>query len=231
MANTTNFGIAKPSIGDPGPGWGTTVNAAFDSIDTALFVAHDADGTLKAGAVDGAAVLAANVVVEAKIADNAVTANKIADGAVTAGKIGVDAVTADKISGGYIYVVADKDSDGDMDPLKSATWAVTAKTDGVVGTINWNTEFGVPTTAKAVAIQVWLTDVGTPMKQGSIYMQGKSTTATPWIAALPNVAAIQNAYASGVIPIAADGTTYYEISARQVFGTIYIAIYVTGYFM
>jgi len=42
-----------------------------------MAVAHDQDGTLKAGAVDVAAVLGAGVVTTAKIADNAVTAEKL----------------------------------------------------------------------------------------------------------------------------------------------------------
>ncbi len=51
-----------------------------------LAVAHDQDGTLKAGAVDNAAVLASNVVETAKIKD----------GAVTAGKLGLVMVSAYK---------------------------------------------------------------------------------------------------------------------------------------
>lgn len=42
-----------------------------------LLVSHDQDGTLKAGAVDGAGVLASNVVETAKIKDGAVTPEKL----------------------------------------------------------------------------------------------------------------------------------------------------------
>lgn len=52
-----------------------------------LLVSHDQDGTLKAGAVDVAGVLASNVVETAKIKDANVTTAKIADDAVTAPKI------------------------------------------------------------------------------------------------------------------------------------------------
>lgn len=44
-----------------------------DQVATVLNVAHDDDGTLKAGAVDNAAVLASNVVETSKIKDGAVT--------------------------------------------------------------------------------------------------------------------------------------------------------------
>lgn len=50
-----------------------------------LLVSHDQDGTLKAGAVDGAGVLASNVVETAKIKDGAVTAEKLSTGAITLG--------------------------------------------------------------------------------------------------------------------------------------------------
>lgn len=52
-----------------------------------LLVSHDQDGTLKAGAVDNAAVLATDVVETAKIKDLNVTTAKIADEAVTGAKI------------------------------------------------------------------------------------------------------------------------------------------------
>lgn len=52
-----------------------------------ILVHADQDGTLKAGAVDNAAVLANDVVETAKLADGAVTTAKIADGAVTPAKL------------------------------------------------------------------------------------------------------------------------------------------------
>lgn len=48
-----------------------------DQVATVLNVAHDDDGTLKAGAVDNAAVLASNVVETSKIPDGAVTPAKL----------------------------------------------------------------------------------------------------------------------------------------------------------
>ena len=56
-----------------------------------LLIHSDNDGTLKAGAVDVAAVLASAVVTTAKITDAAVTTAKLADGAVTNAKVAVGA--------------------------------------------------------------------------------------------------------------------------------------------
>ncbi len=64
-----------------------TVNAPLAEIDTKLAVSLDADGTLKAGAVDNAAALAANVVTTTKILDANVTTAKIADVNVTGAKV------------------------------------------------------------------------------------------------------------------------------------------------
>jgi hypothetical protein len=50
---------------------------AFNMMRKGLLVSFDQDGTLKAGAVDNAAVLASGVVTTAKIADDAVTAAKL----------------------------------------------------------------------------------------------------------------------------------------------------------
>lgn len=58
-----------------------------DNVAEVLEVAHDDDGTLKAGAVDNAAVLASDVVTTAKILDSNVTTAKIADSNVTTRKI------------------------------------------------------------------------------------------------------------------------------------------------
>ena len=60
-------------------------------ITKGLLVHSDQDGTLKAGAVDVAAVLASAVVTTAKITDAAVTTAKLADGAVTNAKVAVGA--------------------------------------------------------------------------------------------------------------------------------------------
>ncbi len=66
-----------------------------------LLVSHDQDGTLKAGAVDVAAVLASDVVTTAKILDSNVTTAKIADSNVTAAKLATNAITL-----GYAQITA-----------------------------------------------------------------------------------------------------------------------------
>jgi len=58
----------------------------YNDLVDGLLVSFDQDGTLKAGAVDNAAVLASDVVTTAKILDANVTTAKIADDAVTPAK-------------------------------------------------------------------------------------------------------------------------------------------------
>lgn len=68
------------------------VGAAHNMMTKGMLVAHDQDGTLKAGAVDNSAV----------ITDGVVSTAKLADGAVTAAKIGDNAVTSDKMLNGMV---------------------------------------------------------------------------------------------------------------------------------
>lgn len=63
-----------------------------------LIVSHDQDGTLKAGAVDNAAVLASNVVTTAKILDANVTTAKLADASITNAKL---STTAGELGGSW----------------------------------------------------------------------------------------------------------------------------------
>lgn len=63
-----------------------TPTAAWnDDLIDGLLVSHDQDGTLAAGAVDNAAVLATDVVETAKVKDGAITASKLATSAITIG--------------------------------------------------------------------------------------------------------------------------------------------------
>lgn len=68
-----------------------------------ILVHADQDGTLKAGAVDNAAVLASDVVTTPKILDANVTTAKIADNAVTTAKIADGSVTPAKMLGVDIF--------------------------------------------------------------------------------------------------------------------------------
>jgi hypothetical protein len=63
-----------------------------------ILVHADQDGTLKAGAVDNAAVLASDVVTTAKILNSNVTTVKIADNNITAAKLATDAITLASIN-------------------------------------------------------------------------------------------------------------------------------------
>lgn len=90
-------------IASGAPGTSTTVNNPLQDLDDALQVILDpADSTLKAGAVDAAAVLADGVVTTAKILDANVTTGKLAANAVTTAKIAADAVTATEIATGAV---------------------------------------------------------------------------------------------------------------------------------
>lgn len=77
----------------------TTLVAAVNEVHARVVVSTDADGTLKAGAVDVAAVLAADVVTTAKILNANVTTAKIADASVTADKLAA-AVAGNGLAGG-----------------------------------------------------------------------------------------------------------------------------------
>lgn len=111
------------------------------------------------------------------------------------------------IGGGYRFVPADKDGDGDYDPLISTSWDGDAYAAGA-GTINWNTAFGVPANAKAVVLMVLIKDES---PEGGIDLRGKSTSILP---ALDVMMAVASKYSErqGIVPIAADGTSHYTIT-------------------
>jgi predicted peroxiredoxin len=74
-----------------------TINAPLGQLDAKISVALDTDGTLRADAVDLAAVIKDGIVITAKLAADAVTTAKILDANVTAAKLAADAVTTAKI--------------------------------------------------------------------------------------------------------------------------------------
>jgi len=78
-----------------------TFNTPYSQLDSRLVQidnAVDTDGTLKAGAVDGTAVLADNVVTNAKIADTTITAGKLVNGTITATQIADTTITDAKLA-------------------------------------------------------------------------------------------------------------------------------------
>lgn len=92
VSGTTITNIQYKAGSDVGHAVGAVVEAAptaayADDLAEGILAHADPDGTLKAGAVDSAAVLASDVVTTAKILDANVTTAKLADGAVTSAKV------------------------------------------------------------------------------------------------------------------------------------------------
>ena len=78
-----------------------TFNTPYSQLDSRLVQidnAVDTDGTLKAGAVDGTAVLADSIVTNAKIADTTITAGKLVSGTITATQIADTTITDAKLA-------------------------------------------------------------------------------------------------------------------------------------
>jgi len=106
-----------------------------------------------------------------------------------------------------LFVRADKDGDGDYDPLTAAAWENSTK-DGS-GTINLNTVFGVPTNARAVLVWLYMTD----SVAGTLFrLKAKSTTTNSSLEPDTQVANVARRE-QGITPIASDGTIYYSFSA------------------
>lgn len=211
--STTNFSWEKPE--HLATNWDTELNSCIDEIDASLFVQHNADGTHKGSAnVDwGAYEWRADTI----RADTSFSKN----GTV-----------------GYLFVPADAKGDGGFEPYYSTSWLITPKTIGT-GTINWNTVFtdtgalggtGVPSAAKAVQLLVLIDGVNSNAELAQFNLRAKSTTAYPSLHV--EKLACDGSYVtiSGVVPISAEGTSYYEVSAVGT-GQVDVTIYVTGYYI
>ena len=111
---------------------------------------------------------------------------------------------------------ADKDGDGDYDPLTAAAWSDSTKSGS--GTINLNTAFWIPATAKAVVFTCSAKDdaVGS-----TIGFKAKSTTTNASFEVITEVANVWYGR-QFVVPIAADGTVYYTFSAT--FTNLYLRV-------
>jgi len=108
---------------------------------------------------------------------------------------------------GLWFVRADKDGDGDYDPLTAAAWENVTKVGN--GTINWNAVFGVPTDAKVVALIILGIDAA-----ASRVFQMKARVGTTNYSFEPTTQVANIAIRShGVVAIAADGTSYYNFNA------------------
>lgn len=125
-----------------------------------------------------------------------------------------------------IIVRVDKDGDGDFDPYTSSSWNGDSFSTST-GTINWNTVFGVPTGAKMVFVYCELRDSSATPNAGRLVLQAKSTTT---LSAWGCYSKASNAFSTfaGWVPAAADGTSYYSITASGA-GTCDIWIRISAY--
>jgi hypothetical protein len=142
------------------------------------------------------------------------------------GSAGGDLATS---SGVLETTVADKDSDGDMDPYVSTLWSPRTLSNGDTGTINWIVDFGLPEKPRAIHLQVAVRDAGSAGGLYYILLQAKASTTIPSLFGLSEAAVndrIRHTY--GLVSVADDGTTYYSISASGV-GTMDVWIRVVAW--
>lgn len=117
---------------------------------------------------------------------------------------------------GLQLTLADLDGDGDMDPLTSGTWDGDSFSTST-GTIDWNALYGVPDNATAVWLFVMARDSGSAgaATQGCrIRLYATNTATNPWLQL--NLAGEPSDFwrtTHGPVAIAADGTSYYSITA------------------
>lgn len=125
-----------------------------------------------------------------------------------------------------LVVRADKDGDGDFDPYTSTSWDGDSFSTGT-GTIDWNAVFGVPAGAKMVCLYLSLRDSSATDGAGGLGIKAKSTTAL-YALALGSKPSDVWSHTQGWVPVAADGTSYYSITASGT-GTCDIYIRVVAY--
>ncbi len=212
MSNTTNFAWPRPAVGDSGTGYATALLTTYQEIDTDLAVEHD-----YASGHEGH--------------HKAVTyLSMTADAVTSVCKKGATTV--------YQFVPVDEDADGDFEPYVDTTnWNKQKSTS--TGTINWYADFGVPAAAKAVQLTAVLIDtsVGTRTTQGSFIISAKVTTSSPALYVYTSSMSLPNGgwgdlhSVSGIVPIAADGTSYYQVAVSYTGATVGVYLYVTGYFI
>lgn len=109
---------------------------------------------------------------------------------------------------------ADRDGDLDMDPLTNAAWEAAAFSNGATGTINWNALFGVPLKARAVFLWVAARDSASAGGSYAFNLRARATTSDPSLTCrCPRAVNDEPAHQHGWVPIAAAGTSYYNITA------------------
>ena len=130
--------------------------------------------------------------------------------------------------GSLLIVPADADGDKTFEPYTSTSWDGDAFSTGT-GTINWNTVFGVPPQAKMVFLRLLIKDEAST---GGIYyfqLKAKSGgTEYPLTAYAARGVNDELSSANGWVPIAQNGTSYYNIVASSA-SAMDIRIWVTAY--
>lgn len=111
---------------------------------------------------------------------------------------------------GLVPFVSEKDGDGDREPLTSTKFDGDSFSSSS-NTIDWNADFGMPVGAKMVNIYLVIRDSGAAGQ--SISFKAKSTTTNVTKRAETLVGGDVPHYLERTLPIAADGTTYYDIIA------------------
>jgi hypothetical protein len=210
---TTNFRWTHPDVGDAGTGYATQLVSCYQEIDTDFAVEHDGTAGHEGHHKD--------------VTYNSMTA----DAATSICKKGTTTVLQ--------FVPADRDGDGDMNSYGDGTnW--NKQKGAATGTINWYSNFGVPAAAKAVQLRAYLTPTADPSlntAQAAFHIKANSDT-DDWSmsvylsgATLLAGGALDGVSAMGIVPVDADGTSYYQVVAPYASGTIGVYLYVTGYFI
>lgn len=114
------------------------------------------------------------------------------------------------------FIRADKDSDGDYDALTAAAWENSTKSGS--GTINWANVFGVPSAAVAVVVYTHLACVTAGERFEMKAKSGASNFSFRTTVQVSN----KEEYAQGIIPIAANGTSYYNFTIGM--NTFYLRV-------
>jgi len=115
------------------------------------------------------------------------------------------------------FQIADKDGDLDMDPYIAAAWNPMTLSNGSTGTINWAVIFGLPEIPKLVFVQCAVRDSASTGGNYYCDFKAKVTTTLASFTCKSNRAVDDHAnWYTGLIPVQADGTSYYRVVASGV---------------
>lgn len=140
-----------------------------------MLVAHNQDGTLKAGAVSSASVLASDVVTTAKILDSNITTAKLADSNVTTAKIADGAVTPAKMLGIDLFGRRHTYTGATAPTAGTGQFYIQAGSDVVTTNAGGDQTITFPTAFPNAVISVVATD-GDDLSTRAVSIQGATTT-------------------------------------------------------